>query len=102
MQSRWDMARINPPEELPENVVVLENTKQNLGIHTIIRDIDTTRHDFIFYADRLATLVIERYVLVVFVVVVVTPCLGSKKKLLQRARIVNMFAYPVSLFFFFF
>ncbi|KAF9985684.1 Uridine-cytidine kinase-like 1, partial [Modicella reniformis] len=51
MQSRWDMARINPPEELPPNVV---------GMHTIIRDIDASRHDFIFYADRLATLVIER------------------------------------------
>ncbi|GJJ71002.1 uridine kinase [Entomortierella parvispora] len=60
MQSRWDMARINPPEELPKSVVLLENTKQVLGIHTIIRDINTSRHDFIFYADRLATLVIER------------------------------------------
>ncbi|KAG0042275.1 hypothetical protein BGZ83_000696 [Gryganskiella cystojenkinii] len=60
MQSRWDMARINPPQELPSNVIVLENTKQILGMHTIIRDINTSRHDFIFYADRLATLVIER------------------------------------------
>ncbi|KAG9068664.1 Uridine-cytidine kinase-like 1 [Linnemannia hyalina] len=51
MQSRWDMARICPPHELPSNVV---------GLHTIIRDIETSRHDFIFYADRLATLVIER------------------------------------------
>ncbi|KAG0371234.1 uracil phosphoribosyltransferase-domain-containing protein [Gamsiella multidivaricata] len=60
MQSRWDMARINPPEELPSNVIVLEKTKQIMGLHTIIRDISTSRHDFIFYADRLATLVIER------------------------------------------
>ncbi|KAF9542146.1 Uridine-cytidine kinase-like 1 [Mortierella hygrophila] len=60
MQSRWDMARICPPHELPSNVVVLEETKQIKGLHTIIRDIETSRHDFIFYADRLATLVIER------------------------------------------
>ncbi|KAF9215354.1 Uridine-cytidine kinase-like 1 [Podila verticillata] len=60
MQSRWDMARISAPEELPSNVIVLEKTKQLLGMHTIIRDINTSRHDFIFYADRLATLVIER------------------------------------------
>ncbi|KAF9091430.1 hypothetical protein BGX29_003281 [Mortierella sp. GBA35] len=60
MQSRWDMARICPPEELPSNVVVLEETKQIKGLHTIIRDMDSSRHDFIFYADRLATLVIER------------------------------------------
>ncbi|KAF9907533.1 hypothetical protein EC991_010829 [Linnemannia zychae] len=60
MQSRWDMARICPPEELPSNVVILEETKQIKGLHTIIRDFETSRHDFIFYADRLATLVIER------------------------------------------
>jgi len=87
MQSRWDMARINPPEELPNNVVVLENTKQIMGIHTIIRDINTSRHDFIFYADRLATLVIERYVLVILVVI--PPCLANWKgdaKLSQSAH----------------
>ncbi|KAG0258018.1 hypothetical protein BG011_003597, partial [Mortierella polycephala] len=60
MQSRWDMARINPPEKLPSNVIVLEKNTQLMGMHTIIRDINTGRHDFIFYADRLATLVIER------------------------------------------
>ncbi|CAO3572297.1 unnamed protein product [Mortierella alpina] len=60
MQSRWDMARVSAPEELPSNVIVLEHTKQIMGMHTIIRDIHTSRHDFIFYADRLATLVIER------------------------------------------
>lgn len=60
MQSRWDMAKFNPPQGLPPNVVVLEKTNQITGMHTIIRDINTSRHDFIFYADRLATLVIER------------------------------------------
>ncbi|KAF8985635.1 Uridine-cytidine kinase-like 1 [Entomortierella lignicola] len=60
MQSRWDMAKITPPNQLPSNVIVLEKTKQIDGLHTIIRDSSTTRHDFIFYADRLATLVIER------------------------------------------
>lgn len=30
MQSRWDMARISAPEELPSNVIVLEKTNQLL------------------------------------------------------------------------
>lgn len=33
MQSRWDMARICPPQELPSNVVVLEETKQIKACH---------------------------------------------------------------------
>ncbi|KAF9405406.1 hypothetical protein BGZ94_003563 [Podila epigama] len=41
MQSRWDMARISVPGELPPNVIVLEKSKQLM-------------------ANRLATLVIER------------------------------------------
>ncbi|KAJ6980583.1 hypothetical protein NC653_028400 [Populus alba x Populus x berolinensis] len=29
------------------------------GMHTLIRDSQTTKHDFVFYADRLIRLVVE-------------------------------------------
>ncbi|QRV75143.1 uridine kinase [Ceratobasidium sp. AG-Ba] len=45
---------------LPSNVVVLPQTPQLRGIYTILRDKDTSREDFIFYADRLATLICEK------------------------------------------
>lgn len=38
MQSRWDMARICPPQELPPNVVVLEETKQIKACHAFFSD----------------------------------------------------------------
>ncbi|RUS26564.1 hypothetical protein BC938DRAFT_470596 [Jimgerdemannia flammicorona] len=57
---RWDQARMPVGEALPETVVVLEPTNQIKGIHTILRDHTTSRDDFIFYAERLSTLVIER------------------------------------------
>ncbi|KAG0232092.1 Uridine-cytidine kinase-like 1 [Actinomortierella wolfii] len=60
MKSRWDLAKIQAPLSPNPNVIVLEETKQILGMHTMMRDANTSRHDFIFYADRLATLVIER------------------------------------------
>ncbi|KZT59137.1 uridine kinase [Calocera cornea HHB12733] len=41
-------------------VVLLRQTPQLRGIHTILRDQETSREDFIFFADRLATLVVER------------------------------------------
>lgn len=31
-------------------------------MHTILRDVNTNRDDFIFYAERLSTLIIEKYV----------------------------------------
>jgi uracil phosphoribosyltransferase len=31
-------------------------------MHTILRNVDTSRDDFIFYAERLSTLIIEKYV----------------------------------------
>ncbi|CAG8543247.1 5263_t:CDS:10 [Diversispora eburnea] len=46
---RWDLPKIVCGEELPNN-----------GMHTIIRDRNALRDDFIFYADRLATLVVEQ------------------------------------------
>ncbi|KAG9284398.1 hypothetical protein G9A89_023655 [Geosiphon pyriformis] len=57
---RWDLAKIECDGEIPENVIVLEKTPQLSSIHTTIRDRSTQRDNFIFYAERLATLVVER------------------------------------------
>ncbi|KAJ9102554.1 hypothetical protein QFC21_002955 [Naganishia friedmannii] len=45
---------------VPENTVLLDQTNQLQGILTILRDKDTDRSSFIFYADRLSSLVVER------------------------------------------
>ncbi|CEL55534.1 uridine kinase [Rhizoctonia solani AG-1 IB] len=42
------------------NLIVLPQTPQLRGIYTILRDKETSREDFIFYADRLATLICEK------------------------------------------
>ncbi|KAJ1307658.1 hypothetical protein OPQ81_001751 [Rhizoctonia solani] len=42
------------------NLIVLPQTPQLRGIYTILRDKETPREDFIFYADRLATLICEK------------------------------------------
>ncbi|CAG8592840.1 3277_t:CDS:10 [Paraglomus brasilianum] len=57
---RWDLARIEYDDDIPENVILLKATPQLKGIHTIIRDCTTARDDLIFYTERLATLVVER------------------------------------------
>jgi len=41
------------------NVIVLPQTKQIIGLHTIIRNKTASREDFIFYSDRLIRLLIE-------------------------------------------
>lgn len=47
-------------EPLSPNVLVLEQTKQILGMNTIIQNPMTETIDFIFYFDRLSTLLVER------------------------------------------
>jgi uridine kinase len=47
-------------EPLSEKVIVMTQTNQLHGMNTIIRNIDTSSEDFIFYFDRLATLVVEQ------------------------------------------
>jgi len=47
-------------EPLSENVLLLASTQQMRAMNTIIQDQDTSREDFIFYFDRLATLLVER------------------------------------------
>ncbi|KAF8037626.1 hypothetical protein BT93_B0485 [Corymbia citriodora subsp. variegata] len=42
------------------NLFVITSTFQQIrGMHTLIRDVRTTKHDFVFYADRLIRLVVE-------------------------------------------
>lgn len=47
-------------EPLSPNVLVMEQTKQILGMSTIIQNPMTETVDFIFYFDRLSTLLVER------------------------------------------
>ncbi|XP_048327231.2 uridine kinase-like protein 5 [Ziziphus jujuba] len=48
-----DLCKIYP------NVFVIFSTFQIRGMHTLIRDHKTTKHDFVFYSDRLIRLVVE-------------------------------------------
>ncbi|GLJ08744.1 hypothetical protein SUGI_0095000 [Cryptomeria japonica] len=48
-----DLCKIYP------NLYVINSTFQIKGMHTLIRDVKTTKHDFVFYADRLIRLVVE-------------------------------------------
>ncbi|KAI4320492.1 hypothetical protein MLD38_033969 [Melastoma candidum] len=41
------------------NIDVITSTLQIRGMHTLIRDSQTMKHDFVFYADRLIRLVVE-------------------------------------------
>ncbi|KAI0303809.1 armadillo/beta-catenin/plakoglobin [Multifurca ochricompacta] len=52
-----------PPRELSIDelgLTVLEQTPQLKGIYTVLRDRTSTRQDFIFFTDRLATLLVEK------------------------------------------
>ncbi|KAM6977055.1 uridine-cytidine kinase-like 1 isoform 1-T1 [Aplochiton taeniatus] len=60
---RWDMAALasaHQAQPLPQTLSVLESTPQVRGMHTIIRDKETSRDEFIFYSKRLMRLLIER------------------------------------------
>ncbi len=46
-------------EPLNNNVIIVDHTPQVRGINTIIQDVDTSAEDFIFYFDRMATLLVE-------------------------------------------
>ncbi|KAH9305108.1 hypothetical protein KI387_009512, partial [Taxus chinensis] len=48
-----DLCKIYP------NVFVIQTNFQIRGMHTLIRDRQTTTHDFVFYSDRLIRLVVE-------------------------------------------
>ncbi|CAM8945430.1 unnamed protein product [Rhodiola kirilowii] len=48
-----DLCKIYP------NVSVIQSTFQIRGMHTLIRDREISKHDFVFYSDRLIRLVVE-------------------------------------------
>ncbi|RYR45266.1 hypothetical protein Ahy_A07g031104 isoform A [Arachis hypogaea] len=48
-----DLCKIYP------NLYVIQSTFQMRGMHTLVRDAKTTKHDFVFYSDRLIRLVVE-------------------------------------------
>nr|GMD54746.1 uridine kinase-like protein 5 isoform X1 [Ipomoea batatas] len=48
-----DLCKIYP------NVFVINSTFQIRGMHTLIRNAKTAKHDFVFYADRLIRMVVE-------------------------------------------
>lgn len=47
-------------EPLPTNIKVLRDSSQLKGMHTILHDCETTREEFVFYFDRVSTLLVER------------------------------------------
>ncbi|XP_065142386.1 uridine-cytidine kinase-like 1 isoform X2 [Paramisgurnus dabryanus] len=64
---RWDidgnraaLASAHQAQPLPQTLSVLESTPQVRGMHTIIRNKETSRDEFIFYSKRLMRLLIER------------------------------------------
>ncbi|KAK7271083.1 hypothetical protein RJT34_26694 [Clitoria ternatea] len=48
-----DLCKIHP------NLCIMFSTFQIKGMHTLIRDVNATKHDFVFYSDRLNRLVVE-------------------------------------------
>ncbi|GBC01847.1 hypothetical protein RclHR1_04350023 [Rhizophagus clarus] len=58
---RWDLLKSDYNfKKIPENVIILDQTSQLKGIHTIIRDKNTHLDDFIFYSERLVAIIVER------------------------------------------
>uniref|UniRef100_A0A8C2IZ77 Uridine-cytidine kinase n=1 Tax=Cyprinus carpio TaxID=7962 RepID=A0A8C2IZ77_CYPCA len=53
------LASAHQGQPLPETLSVMESTPQVRGMHTIIRNKETSRDEFIFYSKRLMRLLIE-------------------------------------------
>ncbi|XP_069581439.1 uridine-cytidine kinase-like 1 isoform X2 [Brachyistius frenatus] len=56
---RSALASAHQGQPLPKTLSVMESTPQVRGMHTIIRNKDTNRDEFIFYSKRLMRLLIE-------------------------------------------
>lgn len=54
------LGQCSEADPLSDKVYVLEQTSQLRGMSSIIQDIDTPSEEFIFYFDRLATLLVEQ------------------------------------------
>lgn len=48
-------------EELSRNVHMMPQTSQFIGMNTILQNPDTEQVDFVFYFDRLACMLIEKW-----------------------------------------
>lgn len=62
-QHRLELLRLGKVSEdvpLSSNVVILDGTPQIKGINTLLMTTDFSREEFIFYFDRLASLLVER------------------------------------------
>lgn len=62
-QHQEELKRLGEATEeapLSRNVTVLDGTPQIRGINTILMSPDTSREEFIFYFDRLASLLMEQ------------------------------------------
>ncbi|KAL2356772.1 uridine-cytidine kinase-like protein-like 1 [Cryomyces antarcticus] len=55
------LGKIVEDAPLSKNVLVLQQSPQVVGIHTLLMGGDVEREDFIFYFDRVAALLVERY-----------------------------------------
>lgn len=56
---RSQLAKATNGSKKPEQLKLLPSTPQIIGMHTFIRNKDTTRDDLIFYSKRLMRLLIE-------------------------------------------
>lgn len=56
------LGKIVEDAPLSPNVTVLDQTSQVVGLNSVILDPETGREDFIFTFDRIASLLIDRYV----------------------------------------
>lgn len=57
------LGKLATDEPLSSNVHLLEETPQILGMNTTLQNTHTEQVDFVFYFDRLASLMIEKYAL---------------------------------------
>ncbi|XP_064617235.1 uridine-cytidine kinase-like 1 [Liolophura sinensis] len=57
---RSKLASSHNGHPMPNTLYVLEKSKQVQGLHTLIRNKDTSRDEFVFYSKRLMRLLIER------------------------------------------
>lgn len=64
---------------ISNNVVILPQTNQILGLYTIIRDRNTKRGDFVFYSDRIIRLLVEEGLNQLPVEDAIIECHGGRK-----------------------
>jgi uridine kinase len=62
-QQLLKLGQVSEDAPLSENVIVLDQKSQIVGINTLLLNPTLSREDFIFYFDRIAALLIERSVL---------------------------------------